>query len=188
MTTLGDIYILGYMAGFILGAIICAAILAIPSIIVRATAKKDAIEFSNKAWIYISIAYIVLIITAASLDSNFSTVFGTETIYLPQAFRDKPWEMEISMFSVAFAVITLAFVSNITVLRHQKQKGKIRYIFVFLFMIIIFFFISGMDYFSTMFNVNYFVTAPLAVISGGWTGGLVYDKLTEYREQKKRKR
>lgn len=182
-----------YAAAFVVGAILLAAILGLPSLLYRKSHKSPA-KFGSKTRTILAVSYIVLIIGQAILCSvmkdNEVSLFNDRSFYFPQAFVETLYQMEFSVSSILFTVITLGFASNLYILSYESYEDTnikvLKFVSAAFYMIILHVVVALFDYLSTMLALNFFTTATVCVVAGLPVGFTVFDKTTEFLEKRSR--
>lgn len=194
----------GISTGFTVGAILIALVLAIPSIIYRAThLKKGPVKFGGRARFLLALLFIVLILApmfildaipygaADPKTGEFASMSDREFIIrLPQAFVEDQFPMTFGIYSIVLCAVILGFAGNLMILsweNHDSMKSKVcKICFGVLFAILLHWVLVLMDYVSTMLSLDYFTTvAPISII-GMYIGYGVYGKLQDRKDRKLR--
>lgn len=145
---------------------------ALPAIFAR---KKsgDNISLSGGKWTAIIIGYVSALIVAGAVDV-FVKKSDIMVFKFPQMFLKDLNVLNVSIFSLAFTLLTVALVTNAIILSVDKV-GKVVPIGTAL-AFIIYILLVLLDYVLTLFTINFEVLAIIAFLLGVFLVSLLYSR------------
>lgn len=145
---------------------------ALPAIFAR---KKsgDNISLSGGKWTAIIIGYVSALIVAGAVDV-FVKKSDIMVFKFPQMFLKDLNILNVSIFSLAFTLLTVALVTNAIILSVDKV-GKVVPIGTAL-AFIIYILLVLLDYVLTLFTINFEVLAIIAFLLGVFLVSLLYSR------------
>ena len=145
---------------------------ALPAIFARKKAG-DNISLSGGKWTAIIIGYVSALIVAGAVDV-FVKKSDIMVFKFPQMFLKDLNVLNVSIFSLAFTLLTVALVTNAIILSVDKV-GKVVPIGTGL-AFIIYILLVLLDYVLTLFTINFEVLAIIAFLLGVFLVSLLYSK------------